>query len=277
MIVYPNAKINIGLNVVEKRKDGYHNLQTVFYPISLMDALEITSSDNPNSECSIKVSGEVLGGRPDDNLVVKAFKHLKTLFPRQIKSIEAHLHKHIPTGAGLGGGSADAAFTIKVLNEKFGLGLSEDNMEHVASQIGADCAFFVRNTPVYAEGIGDKFSNIDLSLKGKHIVLVKPDIGVATKDAYSFVTPKMPETPLTELLRRPIEEWKDCVVNDFESSVFHKFPEIAAIKDRLYDLGAVYASMSGSGAAVYGIFNEPVEFVDEIFTGYFCRQRLLEQ
>ena len=276
MIVYPNAKINIGLNIVEKRPDGYHNLETVFYPINLLDALEISLADNPQMDCAIKVSGEVIAGRPEDNLVVKAYNALKNLFPDKIKPIEARLYKHIPTGAGLGGGSADAAFTIKSLNDKFGLGLSVENMQNIVATIGADCPFFIENKPVFAQGIGNHFSEINISLKGKFIVLVKPDIGVSTKDAYANVKPHMPEQSLPLLLQKPLEEWKVFVVNDFETSVFRRFPEIAAIKDRLYDLGAVFAAMSGSGSAVYGIFNQQVEFVDEIFTGYFCRQRLLE-
>ena len=276
MIVYPNAKINIGLNVVEKRKDGYHNIETVFYPIKLMDALEITASDNLEQECTLKVSGEILPGRPSDNLVIKAYDMLKSMMPDNIKPIDIHLHKHIPTGAGLGGGSSDAAFTIKALNDKFDLKLSNKDMESIASKIGADCPFFIQNKPVFAQGIGDVFSEVDMSLKGKFILLVKPNIGVSTNDAYSIIKPHKPQIPLKELLKQPLEEWKNNVVNDFEYSVFAKYPEIAAIKDRLYDLGAVYASMSGSGAAVYGIFNNQVEFVDEIFTGYFCRQRDLE-
>ena len=276
MIVYPNAKINIGLNIVEKRPDGYHNLETVFYPINLLDALEITLADTQQEDCVIKVSGEVLSGRPSDNLVVKAYKAVKHLFPDKVKSVEMHLHKHIPTGAGMGGGSSDAAFTIKLLNDKFSLDLDHAQMQEIAAGIGADCPFFIKNKPVFAQGIGDVFTDVQLSLKGKYIVLVKPDIGVSTKDAYAMVKPQMPETHLPELLKAPIEQWKDTVVNDFELSVFRKFPEIAAIKDRLYDLGAVYAAMSGSGSAVYGIFDSQLDFVDEIFTGYFCRQRMLE-
>ena len=276
MIVYPNAKINIGLNIVEKRPDGYHNLETVFYPINLLDALEINLSSNHDVDCAIKVSGEVIDGRHDDNLVVKAYKKLKGLFPDKIMPVEAHLHKHIPTGAGLGGGSADAAFTVKLLNEKFQLGLNVSQMQNIVAEIGADCPFFIDNKPVFAQGIGDQFSNINISLKGKFIVLVKPDIGVSTKDAYAEVKPHQPQASLPQLLKNPIEEWKDTVVNDFEYSVFKKYPEIAAIKDRLYDLGAVFAAMSGSGAAVYGIFNQQIDFVDEIFAGYFCRQRALE-
>ena len=276
MIVYPNAKINIGLNVVEKRKDGYHNLETVFYPINLQDALEIENIEGEVPECGykLKVAGTVLDGTPDDNLVVKAYKLLKKDF--DLPPVSMYVYKHIPTGAGLGGGSSDAAFMIKALNSRFGLGLSLEKMEEYSAVLGADCAFFIKDKPVFATGIGNVFHPLDLSLKGKSLVLVKPDIFVSTKDAYSAVKPQAPKASLTELLTQPLETWKDTVVNDFEASVFPKFPEIAAIKDKLYDLGAVYASMSGSGSSVYGIFNTPVENVDEKFAGYFCRQRELE-
>ncbi len=275
MITYPNAKINIGLNVVERRPDGYHNLESVFYPINLQDALELKTIDGDVPECGykLKVSGSILNGTPEDNLVVKAYKLLKKDFDFPAQSI--HLFKHIPVGAGLGGGSSDASNMIKMLNEKFSLGLTDEQMEAYAVQIGADCPFFIKNKPVFATGIGNEFSPIDLSLSGKTLVLVKPDIFVSTRDAYALVEPQQPKARLTELLSLPLEQWKDNVVNDFEHSVFVKYPEIAAIKDKLYDMGAVYASMSGSGSAVYGIFNTPTEYADEAFSGYFCRQREL--
>lgn len=276
MIIYPNAKINIGLNVVAKRPDGYHDLETVFYPISLQDAIDIKEIDADAPQCgyTFKVTGAVLDGSPDDNLVVRAFKLLKQDFP-DLPPVSFVLYKHIPTGAGLGGGSADAAFTVKTMNDRFSLGLSDKQMEDYCTRLGADCPFFIKNTPVFATGIGNEFHPIDLNLSGKVIVLVKPDIFVSTKDAYSKVKVQRPQQPLTELLARPIELWRDTVVNDFEPSVFSKYPEIAAIKDRMYDLGAVYASMSGSGSCVFGIFNNAVEHIDEVFSGMFCRQRKL--
>lgn len=275
MIVYPNAKINIGLNVVERRPDGYHNLETVFYPINLQDAIEIKNIEGAVPECGyqLKVSGTILDGTPEDNLVVKAYKLLKKEFG--LPPVSIFVYKHIPTGAGLGGGSSDAAFTIKMLNERFGLGLDVKQMEAYSAELGADCAFFIENKPVFATGIGNVFHDLSLSLSGKSLVLVKPDIFVSTRDAYAAVVPHRPETSLPELLSKPLETWKDTVVNDFEASVFPKYPEIAAIKDKLYDMGAVYASMSGSGSSVYGIFDEPVEYADEVFSGYFCRQRNL--
>ena len=275
MIVYPNAKINIGLNVVEKRPDGYHNLETVFYPINLQDVIEIKEIENDIPECGyrLKVLGTVFDGSPDDNLVIRAFKMLKADY--DLPPVSIGLYKHIPTGAGLGGGSSDAAFTIKTLNERFHLGLSNEKMEEYSARLGADCAFFIQNKPVFATGIGNIFHPIDINLQYKQLVLVKPDIFVSTKDAYAKVNVHRPEQSLPELLSLPIETWKDTVVNDFEESVFSKFPEIAAIKDKMYDLGAVYASMSGSGSSVFGIFDDPVDNVDEEFSGMFCRQREL--
>lgn len=274
MITYPNAKINLGLNITEKRPDGYHNLETVFYPIPLQDALEVTRLEE-KKEYTLKISGTPIEGEDDQNLVVKAYRLLKTDFP-QMTGVDIHMYKHIPTGAGLGGGSADAAFMIKLLNEKFNLQLSIPQMEAYAARLGADCAFFIQNKPVFATGIGNIFEPVELSLKGYYLVLVKPDIFVSTKDAYALTHPQKPVVSIKEIICQPIETWKDALKNDFEDSVFPKFPEIAAIKDKLYDMGAVYASMSGSGSSVFGIFKSQVEFVDEIFSGCFCRQRLLE-
>jgi len=274
MITYPNAKINLGLNIVEKRPDGYHNLETIFYPINLQDALEVTLLEE-KGEYALKVSGVPIEGDPDNNLVIKAYRLLKKDFP-DMAPINIHMYKHIPTGAGLGGGSADAAFMIKLLNEKFSLNLSIEKMEEYAATLGADCAFFIRNKPVFASGIGNIFESINLSLKGYYIVLVKPDIFVSTKDAFANITPMCPTHSLKDVIRMPVETWRAMMKNDFEESVFQKYPEIAAIKDKLYDMGAIYASMSGSGSSVFGIFREQVEHVDEIFNGCFCRQRALD-
>jgi 4-diphosphocytidyl-2-C-methyl-D-erythritol kinase len=275
MITYPNAKINIGLNITERRPDGYHNIESVFYPINLQDAVEIKTieGEEPQGGYKLKVSGTILDGTPDDNLVVKAYQLLRKDFNFPAQKI--HLYKHIPVGAGLGGGSSDAAAIIKMLNEKFALGLTSEQMQNYAVQIGADCPFFINNTPVFATGIGNIFTPIEFSLHGKTIILVKPDIFVSTRDAYALVKPSPAAIPLTEAIKQPISEWKQIITNDFEKSVFAKYPEIAAIKDKLYDMGAIYASMSGSGSAVYGIFDSPIEYADEIFSGYFCRQREL--
>ena len=274
MITYPNAKINLGLNIVEKRPDGYHNLETVFYPINLQDALEVTTLKE-RGDYTLVTSGTPIEGEPENNLVVKAYKLLKEDFS-ELPGINIHMYKHIPTGAGLGGGSSDAAFMIKLLNEKFKLNISIEKMEEYAAKLGADCAFFIQNKPVFASGIGNIFESIQLSLKGYYLVLVKPDIFVSTKDAFAHIKPQKPSKSLKEIIRMPVETWRAMMKNDFEDSVFQKYPEIAAIKDKLYDMGAIYASMSGSGSSVFGIFREQVEHVDEVFNGCFCRQRALE-
>lgn len=274
MIIFPNAKINLGLNVVARRPDGYHDLETIFFPIHLQDALEVTRRTNTTdgADYSLHVSGTPLDGDSEDNLVVKAFRLLRSDWP-QVTPVDIHLFKHIPTGAGLGGGSADAAFMIRLLNDKFELHLTEEQMERYAARLGADCAFFIRNRPALATGIGDVLTPIDLSLSGYHIVLIKPDIFVPTREAYSRVQPRRPAMPLREVAALPVSDWREVMHNDFEESVFHLHPAIAAIKDKLYDLGAVYASMSGSGSAVYGLFTHPLPHVDEIFSRCFCRQR----
>lgn len=275
MITFPNAKINLGLNIIEKRPDGYHNLETIFYPINLQDALEVTRRENNDKEYTLHISGALLEGEPEDNLVVKAYKLLKKDYPGLLP-VDIHMYKHIPAGAGLGGGSSDAACMIKLLNDKFSLGLSTERMEEYAVKLGADCSFFIRNKPVFATGIGNLFEPVELSLKGYHIILIKPDIFVSTRDAFAEIKPVRPAVSLKEIVKQPIETWKSSMKNDFEDSVFKKFPEIAAIKDELYDLGAVYAAMSGSGSSVYGIFKAPIENVEDKFCGCFCRQRALE-
>lgn len=276
MLIYPNAKINIGLRITEKRRDGYHNIETIFYPIPLMDGLEFTNPKNDKEGCQLRVQGAVLDGGPADNLVVRAYELLKHEFPELVKPLDIHLFKHIPTGAGLGGGSSDAAFTLRVMNERFNLNLSRQQLAHYATHLGADCPFFIYNTPMLAKGIGDELTPIDLSLAGKVIVVVKPEVSVSTKEAYADIKPMQPDTSLAELVKAPIDSWKDNIVNDFEAGIFARYPEIAAIKDKLYDLGAIYASMSGSGSSVYALFNEPVKYIDEEFSGYYCRQRSIE-
>ena len=275
MITFPNAKINLGLNIVEKRPDGYHNLETIFYPINLQDALEVTRRENNDKEYTLHISGSPLEGEPEDNLVVKAYKLLKKDYPGLLP-VDIHMYKHIPAGAGLGGGSSDAACMIKLLNDKYSLGFSTERMEEYAVKLGADCSFFIRNKPVFATGIGNLFEPVELSLKGYHIILIKPDIFVSTRDAFAEIKPVRPAVSLKEIVKQPMETWKNSMKNDFEDSVFKKFPEIAAIKDELYDLGAVYAAMSGSGSSVYGIFKAPIENVEDKFCGCFCRQRALE-
>ena len=252
MITFPNAKINLGLNIIEKRPDGYHNLETVFYPVPVEDALEVNILNESAQKFRLHQAGLEIAGEAENNLVVKAYKLLDERF--NLPPIDIHLFKHIPSGAGLGGGSSDAAYMLKLLNEKFNLELSDENLEEYAAKLGADCAFFIRNAPTYAEGIGNIFSPISLSLKGYQIVLVKPDIFVSTRDAFAQIKSHRQEIPLKEVIKQPIEEWKERMVNDFEESVFPQFPAIKEIKEKLYEAGAIYAAMTGSGSSVFGLF-----------------------
>lgn len=257
MIVFPNIKINLGLSITEKRPDGYHNLETVFYPVALEDALEIralpeASLPEADKKITLHQYGMEITGNPEDNLVAKAYSLLDKEF--HLPPVEIHLYKHIPSGAGLGGGSSDAAFMLKLLNGHFHLNLSEEQLEIYAATLGADCAFFIKNKPVYAEGIGNIFSPIELSLKGYQIMIVKPDVFVSTREAFANIHPHHPEYPVKEVIRRPVAEWKDTLINDFEASVFPQHPVIGEIKKELYNQGALYASMSGSGSSVFGLF-----------------------
>jgi 4-diphosphocytidyl-2-C-methyl-D-erythritol kinase len=256
MISFPNAKINIGLNITEKRPDGYHNLETIFYPIELCDALEFVESE----ENKFAYSGFNIDGETDNNLIIKAYRLLKKEF--NLPKINIHLHKAIPMGAGLGGGSADAAFMLKMLNEEFKLGLSSEELQQKASLLGADCAFFVENKPTLAKGIGNIFEPTEVNLEGYHIVLVKPDVHVSTAEAYGGCKPQRWTTPLETAIKRPIAEWKNCIFNDFEKTVFVAHPELAEIKKMLYDKGAIYAAMSGSGSTIYGIFDKEVSDIN---------------
>ena len=273
MITFPHAKINIGLQVTERRPDGYHNLDTVFYPIPIQDALEVIVAEGADYDCRLHISGIEIAGDPDTNLVVRAYRLLAADYT--LPSVDIHLHKHIPTGAGLGGGSADASFMLRLLNEMFALGISTDKLEAYAAQLGADCPFFITGRPVYATGIGNEFHPIDLDLSGWHLVVVKPDVFVSTKEAYSMVRPAKPEVTLDQKIGLPLDEWKESISNDFEEGIFALHPELNDIKAKLYTLGARYAAMSGSGSALFGLFEQPLADVEEHFPGCFCEQQRL--
>lgn len=272
MICFPNAKINLGLNIVSKRSDGYHNLETVFYPLMIKDALEIIENKSLDKDVLIQ-SGIQVDGSADDNLVMKALRLMRTRY--DFPHVDVHLLKNIPFGAGLGGGSADASFMLKLLNTTFNLGASDEELAGLAVQLGADCPFFIYNCPMFASGIGEVFENIDLSLAGYCWMLIKPDVYVSTKDAFSLVKPVQPTLSLQEIIKRPIQEWKDIMHNDFEASVFAKFPEIGVIKEQLYEQGAIYASMSGSGSSVFGIFKEECPNL-QVFDDYIVYNGLFE-
>ncbi len=275
MICFPNAKINLGLRVTEKRPDGYHNLETVFYPIGMKDALEVVP--NPNGKpYSLEVKTldtECLDMDEEKNIVTKAFRLMESRFSIQPSAF--FLKKGIPTGAGLGGGSSDAAYALKIINLINNLGLTDSELEQFSAQIGADCAFFIKNKPIFASGIGTDFEDVKLNLGGLFLVLLKPNVHVSTAEAYSLVHPAHPTRSLKEWIGYPIETWRDNVINDFENSVFMKYPIIGDIKETLYRKGAVYASMSGSGSSVYGLFKTPVD-LKAIFPDYFYWSELLK-
>ena len=253
MISFANAKINIGLNIIAKRPDGYHDLQTIFYPFALYDIIEINAVETPTT---LTITGIDLQA-DESNLCLKAYRLLSANY--ELPEVAIHLHKQIPFGAGLGGGSSDAAVVLKMLNEKFQLNLIDAQLENFAAALGADCPFFIRNTAMYGTGTGTELYNIDLDLSDKFIVLIKPDIHISTREAYAGISPAPPEQELRDLIKLPIQDWKFYIKNDFESGLFELYPIIREIKLALYEHGALYASMSGSGSSVYGIFDQKVD------------------
>ncbi len=264
MICFPNAKINIGLNILRKREDGFHDLESCFYPIPLYDALETRIA----KQNSFEIHGAAIPGSVHDNLCVKAYKILKADYP--IAPLEVHLLKNIPIGAGLGGGSADAAFFLKLINDLFQLGIDSSKLELYASRLGSDCAFFIQNKPAMAFGRGDRLKPGTLDLSGFRIVLVKPDIHISTAQAYSGVVPNARQDSLEELLKLPVQKWEGSIKNDFEPWVFYNYPQVEKIKNELYRRGAIYASMSGSGSSVFAIFGKDT-LIDDL---HFPNSRL---
>lgn len=265
MIQFANAKINIGLQIIDRRPDGYHNLETVFYPIPLYDVVEIIRAEQTlfvptglpipetaktGSEAAVAVDSAA------NNLCMRAYHLLKQEF--DLPPVEIHLHKTIPMGAGLGGGSSDAAATLMALNMEFQLGLSPVQMEDYAGRLGADCPFFIRNKPVFATGTGNVFEEIELDLRGWHLLLVRPDLHIGTAEAYGSCIPRGSGKNLYSHIQSPLIEWRNTIENDFEKGLFVTYPLLARIKAQLYNLGAEYASMSGSGSVVYGIFREEI-------------------
>ncbi len=254
MVTFPNCKINLGLNILQKRKDGYHDLETVFYPVALNDVLEVVSSEG---KTEFKNTG-ISGGEPSNNLCLKAFYLLKKDYPH-LPEIKMHLHKTIPVGAGLGGGSADAAFTLSLINQKYALNIPFDDLLVYASQLGSDCPFFLLNSPCFATGAGEKMEPIHLSLSSFKILLINPGIHISTKELFGKITPATPQQSIKEIIRQPIETWKNDLKNDFEPIVFSKYEEIKKLKEDLYKKNAVYAAMTGTGSTIYGIFKKNLQ------------------
>jgi 4-diphosphocytidyl-2-C-methyl-D-erythritol kinase len=253
MISFPPCKINLGLHIVSKRPDGYHELETCFFPVPWHDVLEIL----PAKETTFVTTGNAIPGNNDQNLCLKAYHRLASEY--KLAPVHIHLHKVIPMGAGLGGGSSDGAHTLRLLNILFDLKLSPQSLMRLAAELGSDCAFFVQDQPLIGQGRGEVLSPVQISLSGKFIALVKPDIHLSTAAAYAHVTPAIPRNRLSDILQKPVSHWKDLLVNNFEAAIFPRYPEIETIKRDLYGMGARYASMSGSGATVFGIFDTAVD------------------
>lgn len=274
MICFPNAKINLGLRVTSKREDGFHDLDTIFFPVPLHDVLEvITHPTNSGDALTFSHSGIPIPGNESSNLCIKAYQLLKKDYP-ELPAILLHLHKHIPMGAGLGGGSSDGAFMLKLLNDKYRLGIGTDQLQKYALSLGSDCPFFIINQPVQASGRGEIMQPITCTLSSKTMVLVCPGIHVSTADAFRKIklSPNAPNC--ASVIERPIQAWKDDLINDFEEPVFSAFPEIANIKEKLYDAGALYASMTGTGSTVYGIF-ETSPSIKDLFPSHYQLESIL--
>jgi 4-diphosphocytidyl-2-C-methyl-D-erythritol kinase len=279
MLSFPNCKINLGLRILRKRTDGFHDLETVFYPLPLKDALEVITDDekNQNSTASISFTstGSPIEIQAEENICVKAYHLIKKDFP-QLPAIKMHLHKIIPTGAGLGGGSADGAFVLKLLNEKFSLRLSPEQLKHYALQLGSDCPFFIMNKPSVATGRGEILEEIQLDLSDYKFVLVNPGIHINTGWAFSQITPTLPKISIKKIIQQPIATWKNELINDFEIPVFKNYPEIKKIKEGLYTSNAVYAGMSGSGSTVFGIFKKGTKTSFSFPKHYFIKELFSE-
>jgi 4-diphosphocytidyl-2-C-methyl-D-erythritol kinase len=272
MVVFPNCKINLGLRILNKREDGYHNIETIFYPVPLKDALEIIPCDNITST-RFASSGLGINGYPENNLCVKAYRLLKKDFPT-LAPVKIHLHKVIPTGAGLGGGSANAAFTLLLLDNLLGLNLSTNQLLDYALKLGSDCPFFIFNSPCVAMGRGETMEKIKLDLSGYQLMLVNPQIHINTAAAFSYLDMGKkynPSTPVKEIVNQPINKWQQLLVNDFELPLFNKYPVMKEIKETLLKMGASYTAMSGSGSTVYGLFDKKLQPASAFDPGFFVR------
>jgi len=265
MIIFPNCKINLGLNVIRKREDGYHDLKTFFYPVDICDVLEVITATGKDSKAvEFAITGLNVSGDEQDNLCIKAYKLLKKDFP-DLPFIKMHLHKAIPMGAGLGGGSADAAFTLLLLNKKFQLNLSQQRLMDYGFQLGSDCPFFIINKPNFAQGRGEVLEQINCDLSSYQFLIVNPGIHIGTKWAFSKIQPAIPQQSIKEIIQQPVEAWKDILTNDFEKPVSQYYPQLKSLKEKLYELGASYAAMTGSGSTFFGIYSKTQKLETNIF------------
>lgn len=261
MIVFPDAKINIGLRITERRNDGYHNIETVFYPVKLHDALEFVTADLMHKD-TLTETGIITGASGNDNIVIKAAIRLREI--RDFPFLRIHLHKGIPSGAGLGGGSSDAACLIKSVNRTFSLGISDRVLKDLSLMLGSDCPFFMENIPSYATGRGEILQPAGNILTGYYLVLLNPGLHVSTREAYASCKPQKPADQLSDLVKKPMVEWRNSILNDFEEFAIGRYPVIGKLKKALYDCGAIFSLMSGSGSSVFGIFGEMPQIPEEL-------------
>jgi 4-diphosphocytidyl-2-C-methyl-D-erythritol kinase len=268
MIAFPNCKINLGLSIVAKRTDGYHELETIFYPVALQDMVEMVHSDDASTPIQFSHTGLPIPGDEANNLCIKAYQLLKKDFPN-IPSVKMHLHKHIPMGAGLGGGSSDGTAVLKILNELFKLGLNNNQLVDYAAQLGSDCAFFVYDKACHATGRGEILHPFECDLTKYQIALIHPGIHISTAWAFNQLTPHIKEKSLAQIVAQPIETWKNELINDFETPIINAHPIIGEIKNTLYKNGAIYASMSGSGSSLFGIFPKTQQITSQLFDTQF--------
>ena len=285
MISFPNCKINLGLNIIRKRADGYHDLETVFYPVKLRDVLEVVPMDvrqerienrlqstvySPQLTVSFSTTGLNINGDQNNNLCIKAYHLLQKDF-QSLPPIKMHLHKTIPMGAGLGGGSADGAFTLKLLNDKFNLNLSTDQLVHYALQLGSDCPFFIINQPCFANSRGEVLEKISLDLSAYKFIIVNPGIHISTVWAFAQIIPQQPAISIKDIIHPPLNKWKGLLKNDFEAALMKVYPSIQQIKEQLYNAGAVYVSMTGSGSTLFGIFEKDHTVKTNLPSEYFTQ------
>jgi 4-diphosphocytidyl-2-C-methyl-D-erythritol kinase len=275
MICFPNAKINIGLRVTGKRPDGYHNIESILYPIGLTDILEVSEREKVSGKgISLNTTGIKINKPPKENLVFRTAELLRKEY--SIPPLNIHLHKLIPTGSGLGGGSSDTAFLLRLMNKKFSIGITEEKLHAIASGLGSDCPFFLNNISAFISGRGENIQRISLNLSQLYLVVIYPDIHIDTSFAYSQITPSKPGLSLQKLIKYPVSQWKENIFNDFEKPVFSKYPKIKKIKEKLYSMGAIYSSLTGSGSAVYGLFDKKSE-TDRQFGHYLVWQEQLSK
>jgi 4-diphosphocytidyl-2-C-methyl-D-erythritol kinase len=271
VIIFPNCKINLGLNIIRKRKDGFHDIETVFYPLSIHDAIEVIEASENTSPIHFTSSGKLIHDAHEKNICVRAYHLLKKDFP-DLPPVKMHLLKNIPLGAGLGGGSSDGAFTLKLLNQKFNLKLTTEKLIGYALQLGSDCPFFIINKPCFATGRGEIMEEIKINLRKYKFIIVYPCIHCSTVKAFSNIAPVFSEKSIKQIIQQPVQTWKDELKNDFENSVFAQHPEVKKIKDELYKKGALYASMTGSGSSVYGIFKSETSIQFSFPKNYFVKE-----